>query len=398
MRLLIPSTGTPVSLLDLLRACLPVGGEREFEEAFCRWAGSPWCRFVSSGTAALYLILKALRALRPDRDEVLLPAYTAPSLVLPIRRAGLRPVLCEVDLETFNADLEDAEARLADRTLALLAIPMFGLPCDAARAGRMAGRQGAFLVEDAASAMGSRMDGRMAGTQGDAGFISFNRGKNLSTVSGGVVLTDREEVQRAVTDEWEALPAPSRLAKVRLRGKAFALALAVRPFWYTLLHGAISRFKYTTLHTDFEALRFTHFQARLGVCLLRRAETFLTQRYKNGILLYDLLNGTEGVTLPRLLPRAHAAFNQFPILLPDRETRDAAHRAALSAGVEATTLYPEPIHRLYGDLVSGLDPDPFPRATAMSRRLLLLPTHPLAGEDRLREAAEAVRRAVRREM
>lgn len=397
MRLLIPSAGTPISLLDLLRACLPVGGERRFEEAFCRWAGSPWCRFVNSGTAALYVILKALRTLRPDRDEVLLPAYTAPSLVLPIRRAGLRPVLCDVDLETFNADLADAGVGLTPRTLALLMIPMYGLPCDAAEARRVAERYGAFLVEDAASAMGSRMDGRTAGTRGDVGFLSFNRGKNLSTVSGGVILTDREEIQRAVAAECAILPAASLGAEVRLRGKAFALALAVRPFWYTLLHGAISHFKYTSLHTDFEASRYTDFQARLGLSLLRRAETFLTQRHKNGILLYNMLDRMEGITLPRLLPGAHAVFNQFPLLLPDPETRDAAHRAVLAAGVEATTLYPEPIHRLYGDLVYGLNPDPFPRATAMSRRLLLLPTHPLIGEGRLREAAEAVKRGVRRE-
>ncbi|MSS70946.1 MAG: hypothetical protein EXS64_05595 [Candidatus Latescibacteria bacterium] len=396
MRRLIPSTGTPASFFDLVRAYLPVGGERRFEEAFCRWAGSPWCRFVNSGTTALYLILKALRTLRPDRDEVLLPAYTAPSLVLPIRRAGLRPVLCDVDLETLNADLTDAGGRLTPRTLAFLMIPMYGLPCDAAEARRMAERYGAFLVEDAASAMGSRMDGRMAGTRGDVGFLSFNRGKNLSTVSGGVVLTDREEIQQAVAAQCATLPAASLRAEVRLGVRAFALALAVRPFWYTLLHGTISRFKYTSLHTDFEMSRYTDFQARLGFSLLRCAETFLTQRHKNGILLYNILSNTEGVALPRILPGAHVVFNQFPVLLSDPETRDAAHRAVLKAGVEATTLYPEPIHRLYGDLGYGRDPDPFPGATAVSRRLLLLPTHPLIEASRLREAGEAVIRAVKR--
>ena len=90
-------------------------------------------------------------------------------------------------------------------------------------------------------------------------------------------------------------------------------------------------------------------------------------------------------------------FNQFPVLLPDAGTRDAAHRAVLATGVEATTLYPAPIHRLYADLGYPREPDPFPNATAMSHRLLLLPTHPLAGADRLIEAAEAIKKIVKRE-
>ena len=391
MPLRIPSTGTPFSPRDLLRAFLPLGDVPQFEERFGRWIGSPWCRFVNSGTTALFLILKALKVLRPDRDQVLMPAYTAPSLTLPIKRAGLKVVLSDVDPETFNADPNDVRRCFSDRTLAFLLVPMFGLPCDVRAAQRMADDHGAFLIEDAASAMGSKYEGSLAGTAGDVGFISFNRGKNLSTVTGGAILSGREEIQRAVATELESLPDPTVSAEIQLRAKAVGLGIAVRSLWYTLLYPVVSGFKYTSLHTTFEVFRYTDFQARLGTSLLRSVDRFLTHRHKIGILLLNSFSGTKGIGLPRILPGGEAVFNQFPILLPDRDLREAAHRASLRVGVEATTLYPEPIHRLYDDLGYPTDPDPFPYATSISRRILLLPTHPLVGEKRILEAATAVK-------
>ena len=299
-----------------------------------------------------------------------------------------------MDLETFNADLEDVRDRITDRTLALLLIPMFGLPCDVEQALLMTGEGGAFLVEDAASALGSRVKGGMSGTCGDVGFISFNRGKNLSTVSGGAILTDREDVYQAVVAECDALPRASRAREIGIRARAVGLALAVRPLFYTLFNRAISRFKYTSLHADFEAFGYTDFQARLGTALLERAQSLLTQRHKNGILWSTALSGREGIAVPRLVPGARAVFNQFPILLPDQRTRDAVHQAVLGLGIEATVLYPDPIHRLYPDVGGSVHPDAFPRATDMAQRILLLPTHPLVGRQRALDAAEAIARVV----
>jgi len=104
--------------------------------------------------------------------------------------------------------------------------------------------------------------------------------------------------------------------------------------------------------------------------------------------------GVEGLNLHDHLPGSQPAHNQFPWLLQDKNTRTAIHQAVLETGLEATLLYPDPIHRLYKDIWDGTGPDPFPNATDISRRLLLIPVHPLVPQHALEQAAEAIKRTL----
>lgn len=390
----IPSAGTPVSGLDLYKGLLGRGGIDRLEADLGALFGVPWCGLTGSGTSALYAILRVLRE-RSDRQDVLLPAYTAPSLVLPIRKAGLRPVLCDISPQTLNAGPDEILDRVTGGTLAALPVHMFGLPVDMpALAGRLRG-SGTFIVEDACSAMGTQICGRHAGTFGDVGFYSFNRGKNLATLAGGAVVTGREDLVPALASALAAYPGPGPARRVRNAAYAAALAAAVRPLGYTLLYPLVARFKYTDPHTDFETWRYTGFQARVGRSLLARLDRIFEKRLQNGRLLARLLDGVDGVRLPRYPDGCLPVYNQFPVLLPDEPTRAAVHRAVLKTGLEATLLYPKPIHRIYPDIWDGAGPDPFPNATAVSKRLLLIPVHPLVPGPALERAAGALKGALK---
>lgn len=388
MALLTPSVGTLIGLRDILQG---FGGDRAFSlvEFFQDYTGTRHCYFVNSGTTAFYITLQALRAFSGKR-KVVLPAYTAPSLVLPIWKAGLEPALAEVSLDTFNLDVERLGGYIDGDTLCVVPVHMFGLPCDMAGVKKAVGNRPIFVVEDAASSLGSEIDGRPTGTFGQVGFYSFNRGKNLSTLAGGCVVTDDPELARAIRAEWEKLPPAGMGTRLAIPAKTLALALAVRPLFYTLLYPLVNRFKYTELHTDFDSYTYTDFQARLGLSLLARAEEEVFKpREKNGLYLYGGLERIEGLRLPRILERSRPVFNQFPILLPDQRTRDELHRAIRGKlGVEVTTLYPEPIHRIY-DL--GYTPDPFPNATYLAHCLLLIPTHPLVSRALLARVVGFIR-------
>jgi perosamine synthetase len=390
----IPSAGTPVTCFDLLKGLTCTGASIEaFEEDLEIFLSAKCCQVTGSGTSALYAILLALKGMS-DRHEVLLPAYTAPSLILPIRKAGLNPVLCEVSTETLNTGSDVFLDRVNSNTLAVMPVHMFGLATDVARLTEKLEGTGTYCIEDACSAMGTEIGGHQAATLGDVGFISFNRGKNLSTLSGGAVVTNRKDLAEAIIPHLDGYPIPG--VKRRLRNHVFAsaLALAVKPGGYTLLHSLVSKFKYTELHTDFETWSYTGFQAGLGRALLKKAVSIFDKRKCNGRTLIRQLDSVKGVQLPDLLEGSNPVYNQFPILLPDEDTRARAHRAIVETGLESTLLYPDPIHRIYGEFREASGVDSYPEATDISKRLLLFPVHPLVPEPRLECATDALKSAL----
>lgn len=387
MRFMIPSVGTPIGIRDILQG---LSGDKDFPDVFRRYTGVRYCYFTNSGTTAFYLILRALKTLS-SRRKVVLPAYTAPSLILPVRKAGLKPALAEVSLDTFNLDVDRLEDYVDEDTLCVVPVHMFGLPCDMTGVKEIARSKDAFVVEDAASSLGSELDGRPTGTLGDLGFYSFNRGKNLTTLTGGCVVTDSDRLGDAVGGHWRRLPRPPGISRLLIPAKTVGLALAFRPLGYTLLYPIVARFKYTELHTDFDVFAYTKFQARMGGSLFLRAEEVFRMREENGAFLYDSLSEVEGLKLPKIPPNSRVAFNQFPILLGNKTVRDSLHlRIRKELGLETTLLYPEPIHRIY-DLGYEASPDPFPNSTRLARRLLLIPTHPLVRREMLEGVVELIR-------
>lgn len=379
---MIPSAGTPVRVSEIIRsAVFPA----DLEEAIQRMLGVKYAFAVNSGTTAFYMILRALRRVS-DRDEVILPAYTAPSLTLPIKKAGLNYRLVDISPYTFNMDIKSASAAISDRTLAVLCVHMFGIPVEI---GKVEAPEGTEVIEDAASSFGTRMGNRLTGTLGDTGFISFNRGKNLSTVTGGIIVTDNDRMADLVRDETGNLPTRRFPDRTRIFLKALALSYAVRPWCYTLLKRAISRFKYTTIHEDFESFRHTAFQGALGRILLKRADELFRDREEKGRLLYDALGNTSGIRCPDLPAGWRIAFNQFPFIVEDASKRMRVLEAVTGTGLEATMLYDRPIHKIYGN-----GNESHPHAEYMADRLVLIPVHHYVEAESLHRAIDAVRKAV----
>ena len=383
MKLLTPSAGTPVSFSDILQGFLSSCSHSNitFESVIKAYTNKKYCYFTNSGTAAFYIVLKALKTVS-KRTEVILPAYTAPSLILPIKKAGLRPVLCDISLKTFNMDTQSLEKYINGNTLCIVPVHMFGLPMNMEDVLQIAQQHSLFVVEDAASSLGTTIDNRPTGVFGDIGFYSFNRGKNLSTLSGGCIVTDSEEIAAAIKTECALLPELGLVSKLKIAMKLIALALAVRPFFYTIFNDLISKLKYTTLHTDFESFVYTKFQAGVGCALFEQASKILNKRYDHGVFLLDMLAKTKGIRLPVLLPQTVPIFNQFPVLFDDENVKENCFEKINGNGIESTKLYPDPIHRVY-DLGYDLGKDPFPNATYFSRRLLLIPTHPMMNVEKL---------------
>ena len=194
---------------DAGRAALAVLGTALHTLTGCRHAFA-----LGTGRAALSVTLQAMRRLAPARDVVLLPAYTSYSVAAAAVHAGLLVRLYDLDPATLAPRMEDVTAQLDDRVLAVVACHLFGYPVPTGALRDLCHGAGAMLVDDAAQAMGARSADGLAGTTGDAGLFSLARGKNITAVDGGLVVTDGDALAAAVAGlvPWAALPCTASTA------------------------------------------------------------------------------------------------------------------------------------------------------------------------------------------
>lgn len=142
---------------------------------------------VSSGTAALHVALKALD-LRPG-DEVIVPAFTWVSTAATVAHCGGVPVFCDIDLDTFNLNLDGLVNLVTDRTVGVIPVHLFGLMADMPAVASFAEGHGLWILEDAACALGSQCHGEAPGRRGAAACFSFHPRKSITTGEGGMVVT-----------------------------------------------------------------------------------------------------------------------------------------------------------------------------------------------------------------
>jgi perosamine synthetase len=256
-----------------------------FEESFASWCGMPHGVACSSGTAALHLALTAL-GVGPG-NEVLIPDFTLIVSANTVIQAGARPVLVDVDSRTACIDPSKIEEKVTPRTRAIMAVHMYGHPCDMPAIGEIARRRGLAVVEDCAEAHGARLGDARVGTFGEANAFSFYGNKILTTGEGGMVLT-----------RDGALAAKLRL----LRDQAFE-----EP-----------RFVHREMGFNY---RLTNVQAAIGLAQTEKADEKVEKKRAIARWYLDRLRDCPDVTLPYEAPGARSVYWMFAVRLGDRFTR-----------------------------------------------------------------------------
>ena len=171
---------------------------REFERAFATYVGAPFAVMCNSGSSANLLALAALtNHLRSKKlnigDEVLVPAVCWSTSLWPIIQMGLVPVFADVDVATMNVNLDDLEARITDKTKAVLAVHVLGNMCDMDRIMKICTEHDLLLVEDTCESLGSTYGGKYVGTFGAFGSYSFYFSHHITTGEGGMVVCQTQE-------------------------------------------------------------------------------------------------------------------------------------------------------------------------------------------------------------
>lgn len=169
-----------------------------FEKAFADYIGSAHAVMVNSGSSANLLMVAALfytkeNSLKPG-DEVIVPAVSWSTTYYPLHQYGLKLRFVDIDLETLNYELDQLESAVTDRTRLIMVVNLLGNPNNFQRIQSIVGQRNIRIIEDNCESMGAEYDGRKAGTIGIMGSFSSFFSHHISTMEGGIVVTDDEEL------------------------------------------------------------------------------------------------------------------------------------------------------------------------------------------------------------
>jgi len=377
----IPVVATPIYLKDLFyyRHLFKKGldPKEQFINSFGNYIGAKYTFLFNSATSSFYIILTSLKRISEKR-EVILPAYTASSLVLAVRKAGLIPVFCDISLDDFNMDLKALPGLVNKDTLCIVGVHMFGIPMEGLEEIK-AEFPGVFLVEDCAQSLGSRLKGRLVGNTGDISLFSFNRGKNLPTYGGGCIATNSVEVAEEIK-KASALFVEKNNLFLEWLGilKIIALYVAVKPHLYGALHFLISPFREQSGVCDFSVRGYTDFNASVALSILKGIDKMSKARYENGMKIIKALKLEKDIITPRISEDTQPAFNRLPIVFKDLHKRRRIKNELRHLGIESSYMYTAPLATLTNSVY-------------LSGHLLTIPVHPLVGDKEIDRIIKTIR-------
>jgi dTDP-4-amino-4,6-dideoxygalactose transaminase len=310
---------------------------REFEAAFATYCEAAYAVGVGSGTDALFLAMRALD-LGPG-DEVIVPAMTFVATAEPLIYCGARPVFVDVRPDDLLIDVEAVQAAITPRTRGIVPVHLYGMPANMEALRDIAQRRDLWLLEDAAQAHGTMLQGRRVGSFGTLACFSFYPGKNLGAYGdGGMVVTADPELAR------------------RLR----------------LLRDHGSRAKYDHSEVGF-CSRLDTLQAAVLNVKLAHLDAWNAAR---GVAAarYDSLIGNH-VERVGLAHRGQSVHHIYAIRVPDGR-RDRVRDRMAAAGIGVGVHYPTPVHRQEAFVKLGYGEVNLPVAEQAGRELLSLPLFP----------------------
>ncbi|HJT21820.1 MAG TPA: DegT/DnrJ/EryC1/StrS family aminotransferase [Nitrospira sp.] len=384
-------TAAPIPIRNLVRAPLGVLCGRSYRDRLIRELKKQFSAqgvfLVSSGKAALTLILKALAA-KSTRRRVVIPAYTCFSVPSAIVKAGLEVVSCDVEPATLDFRFDELESVLDERVLCVLPTHLFGFAADVGRVKRLCREKGIAVVEDAAQAMGAQSDTGPIGTAGDAAFFSLGRGKNLTAGSGGIILSHSPVLTESIEAEYCRVPEPSSGDMLRNWIELVLMSWFIHPSLYWFPAGL--RFLglgETKFYTDFPVLRMDGVRAGLMRGWVERlAEANRNRAACAGRLIAALELPQQGA---KSVSGKSGVYLRLPVLMADRKAKEMVCNLSREYGAGVSPNYPATIQDI-PELVGRIAVRACPGAQEVVERLVTLPTHRFVKQQDVRKLREII--------
>ena len=269
---------------------------KEWENVFVNYVGVNHAIPINSGRAGLELILKHL-GLRKG-DEIIIPAYTLKDLILIIQSLGLKVITADIDLDTFNINLDSIEKKITKHTRVILATHMFGSPCQIDNIMKIAKKHSIYVIEDCAHSVGSEFQGKKTGSFGHASFFSFEAIKPINTYGGGMIVTDDLElstkIRRTIKDYKKSnFGVIKKMIIANLENMILPTFFSY-PFLCCLASPKLKKkvtgfYRFMQRHPSLNGM-YTELQAQLGIEKLKSLDKLIKVRDKKADILKSLLN------------------------------------------------------------------------------------------------------------
>jgi dTDP-4-amino-4,6-dideoxygalactose transaminase len=316
---------------------------REFEEKFAQLCDTKYAIAVNSGTAALDIILRSMK-LQP-RDEVLLPTNTFSATAASVVFAGGKPILTDINPSSLCMDVEDLEDKITSRTKGVIVVHVGGLICpEINNIRKICEDKGLFLIEDAAHAHGSKIDGRPAGSLADAAAFSFYPTKVMTTGEGGMITTSDNRV--------------AKMAMIlRDQGKENFSSNIIVELGYNW--------------------RMDEISAAIGIVQLKRLNEIITKRNSIARIYDQAFDRISGVKPLKTPPNILNNYYKYVAILDKDIDREKLKAKLRDKGVRCGgEVYWPPLHMqpAYQRLL-GTKPGDFPKAEDVCRRMVCPPMY-----------------------
>ncbi len=334
------------AVLNVLENCNFILGHEveEFEKNFAQFVGTQYAIGVSTGLDALRLALEVLGI--GSGDEVIIPANTFIATALAISAVNARPVLVDIDPNTYNIAPDLIEAAITPQTKAIMPVHLYGQACDMKAIMDIAKRHNLRVIEDACQSHGSHYNNQCTGTFGEIGCFSLYPGKNLGAYGdGGIVVTANKELA-------------DKVARLRNYGQ--------KQKYYHSEKGLNSRLD--TL------------QAAILNVKLKYLANWNAKRTYNASLYSQHLLGIEQIQPPQTAADRDHIFHLYVVRVKEREK---LQKFLSEKGITTLIHYPIPIHmqEAYSDL--GYNIGDFPITEKLAQEIASLPMYPELGKEQI---------------
>jgi len=332
-----------------------------FEEAFAEVVGAPYAAAVSSGTAGLHLL--CVSAGVGPGDEVITSPYSFVASANCAVYEGATPVFADIDPTTLNLLPAAVEDAITERTRAVVAVDIYGYPCELDELRALCESHGIALIQDACEALGARYKGELLGSQGPPAVFAFYPNKQMTTGEGGMVTTHSER-------EWRLL------RSLRNQGRADSGG------W--LEHARLG-FNY----------RLDDIGAAIGLGQLEKLDAILEGRARVAARYGELLGNVPGLELPCADDAEHErSWFVYVVTLPEEADREAVIASLTERGVQSARYLPCIHLQAYMQERFGYRVGLCPVAEAVASRTLAIPFHARLAEDDQAYVADALRESL----
>ncbi len=369
-----PTAGLPLAWSDLL----PSG--RPLERHLAGFVGAEEIQIECSASSALVIALTALKH-GSDRQQVVIPAYTCPLVAQAVLQAGLQPVACDTRAGHFDFCADALRACCNENTLAVVPTHLAGRLADMTTITAIAKQAGAYVVEDAAQALGALYRSQPAGSLGDIGVYSLGVGKGLTIYGGGALIARTPELRERLLAASKTLTTcqPGREARRIL--ELLGYAALYRPLTLPLVYGVPLRRLLQQgrlleaagdLHpASIPMHRVSRWRKTVGAKALKRMSWFMALTTVQALRRKARLQRIAGITVLEDAPGDMGTWPCLLVLMPTQQARDKALQTLWPAGLGVGRMF---IHALpdYDGLAAGLGNANTPNARDFAARSLTI--------------------------